>query len=578
MGDRTISIRKVVQRLMWPRRRVLFLGLVLIFISNFAGLVIPASTEYLIDDVIANRDYSLLTKILILIACAIVVQAIISFALTKLLSIEAHRIIAELRIELQKKVLSLPVGFFDRNKSGVLVQRIMNDVDGVRDILGKGFVHFVSGLITALFALGMLFYISTELTLYILIPVAFTAFLFYKSFSYLRPLYRKRRAENADVQGRLTETIGGITVVKGFNAEAQESAVFAKGVYRIYEYIKKTMTTEAWIESIATLFVGLTIILIMGFGSHKIISQELSIGEFLSFSIFLASVVAPVNQMSRVGSQLTDAFAGLDRTEEILSMTSENEDELRTVEMKSLHGHLSFNQVSFAYHTEKAVLKNITVDFLPNTITALVGPSGSGKSTLAGLITTLISPDSGSITIDGTELNKVTLDSYRRHIGMVMQEDFLFDGTIRENIVFSRPDASESDLQNAVTSAYVNEFTDKLALGLDTIIGERGVKLSGGQKQRISIARALLSDPKILILDEATSNLDMESEQMIQDSLSQLFEGRTTIVIAHRLSTIRKADQILVLDNGAIKETGTHDVLMDKKGTYFHLFNLQSKI
>ncbi|MFT6502836.1 MAG: subfamily B ATP-binding cassette protein MsbA [Crocinitomicaceae bacterium] len=578
MQTKKVSTLKVFKSLVWPRRYVILIGLALLVISKLAALVLPWATRYLFDNVIVHQDSELLLIISAWVLGAIAVQSITSYILTRILSIEAHRIIAKLRVQVQEKVLSLPMHFFDQNKSGVLVRRIMNDVDGVRDILGTGLIQLIGGMVTTVVSLLFLFSISWELTLYVSIPAVLTGIIYLKSFTYLRPLFRKRREVNATVQGRLTETLGGIAIVKGYNSEKPETEVFEKGVYRIFKYVKKTMNTQALVNSVTGFLAGLAFAIVMWIGGNMVIQDELTIGEFLSFTLFLAYGFSPLIQIGRIGSLLTDAFSGLDRTEELMNLNSEADDEERTIVLKDLVGHIEFKDVVFSYNEGKEVLKGININMQPGSVTALVGTSGGGKSTIAGLVASHFSADEGTVLIDGSDLSKVVLNSYRSQLGMVLQNDFLFEGTIKENILFSKPDASIEALNAAVKSAYVDEFTDRFEDGIDTRIGERGVKLSGGQRQRVSIARALLADPKILILDEATSNLDVESELMIQQSLNNLLNGRTTLVIAHRLSTIQKANQILVIDEGMIKETGTHDELIEKKGTYFDLFTLQSKI
>jgi ABC-type multidrug transport system fused ATPase/permease subunit len=416
------------------------------------------------------------------------------------------------------------------------------------------------------------------MTLFTLIPLAIFAIIALKAFKVIRPIFRARGKINAEVTGRLTETLGGIRVIKGFNAAEQEALVFEKGVHELFVNVKKSLTATAFMTSSATFLLGLATTGIMGIGGYKIMMEALTLGEFLSFTFLLGLMVAPIVQMSNIGSQLTEALAGLDRTEELMNETGEAEDPLRTIQLKKLQGALSFKEVSFAYEEEKDVLHSISFNAAAGETIALVGSSGSGKSTIAGLVATFINPDQGEITIDGHPLRKVTLESYRKQLGVVLQDEFLFEGTIKENILYARPNASNESLLEAVNAAYVNEFTDRFDAGLDTLIGERGVKLSGGQRQRIAIARAILANPSILILDEATSNLDTESEALIQKSLATLTEGRTTFVIAHRLSTIRKAHKILVIEGGKIAEQGTHDQLIEAKGRYFDLFTYQAKI
>lgn len=562
----------------WPRRNIVALGLLLIIISRLASLVLPGASKYLVDDVIVNKDMEMLKLLLIAVIAAITVQAITSFALTRLLSVEAQLLISKLRAQVQQKILSLPISFFDNTKSGALVSRVMTDVEGVRNLVGTGLVQLVGGTITAIISLVLLIRISPMMTLYVLVPVGVFAFIAMKAFGYIRPIFRERGVINAEVTGRLTETLNGVRVIKGFNAEDQENATFAAGVERLFLNVKKSLTSTALVTSSATFLLGLASTGIMGIGGYQIIQDNMTMGDFISFTLYLGFMIAPIVQMSNIGSQLTEAFAGLDRTEEIMNMDPEDIQEQRPIQLTRLHGDYKFENVSFAYEEGKEVIHNISFEAKAGTVTALVGSSGSGKTTIAGLAATFLTPKGGRITVDGHDLSKVSLKSFRRYLGVVLQDDFLFEGTIRENILFPRPNATEEQLQNAVLAAYVNEFTDRFDDGLDTVIGERGVKLSGGQRQRIAIARAILADPKVIILDEATSNLDTESEAMIQKSLTGLMKDRTTFVIAHRLSTIRRADQILVIEDGKIAERGTHDELIEKKGRYFDLYTYQARI
>lgn len=541
-------------------------------------MVLPGASKYLMDNVIVNKDMHMLKILLAVVASSIIVQAVTSYLLTKLLSVEAQHLISLLRIKVQKKILSLPISYFDNNKSGALVSRIMTDVEGVRNLVGTGLVQLIGGLLTSVISLVLLIRISPMMTFYVLVPVAIFAVVALKAFTYIRPIFKMRGVINADVTGRLTESINGVRVIKGFNAEAQENKIFEKGVEQLFLNVKKSLTSTAIITSSATLLLGLASAGIMGFGGYMIIQGELTFGDFLAFTLYLGFMIAPIVQMSNIGSQLTEAFAGLDRTEEIMNMEPEDDKSVRTIPLGDIKGDIKFENVSFAYEEGKEVVRGISFDAALGSVTALVGSSGSGKTTIASLAATFITPDSGKITIDGTDLSKVILTDYRKHLGVVLQDDFLFEGTIRENILFARPDAGEGRLNKAVKSAYVNEFTDRFENGLDTVIGERGVKLSGGQRQRIAIARAILADPKIIILDEATSNLDTESESLIQQSLNELMRGRTTFVIAHRLSTIRKADQILVIEAGEIAESGNHEDLIKKHGRYYELFTYQARI
>jgi len=543
-----------------------------------ASLVLPGASKYLIDEVIVKKDLNMLKILIGVVAGSILVQAVTSYLLTKLLSVEAQHLISQLRLQVQKKILSLPISFFDNNKSGALVSRIMNDVEGVRNLVGTGLVQLIGGLLTAVVSLVLLIRISPMMTLYVLLPVALFAVVAAKAFTYIRPIFKKRGVLNAEVTGRLTETINGVRVIKGFNAEEQENKTFEKGVEQLFLNVKQSLTSTAIITGSATLLLGLASAGIMGIGGYMIINGELTFGEFLSFTLYLGFMIAPIVQMSNIGSQLTEAFAGLDRTQEIMNMDPENDVQTRTINLPVLKGDIRFEHVSFSYEEGKEVVKDISFDAPAGSVTALVGSSGSGKTTIASLAATFITPDSGTITIDGIDLSKVMLSEYRQHLGVVLQDDFLFEGTIRENILFARPNATAESLAKAVSSAYVDEFTDRFEKGLDTVIGERGIKLSGGQRQRITIARAILANPKIILLDEATSSLDTESEALIQQSLNELMKGRTTFVIAHRLSTIRKAHQILVIEAGKIAERGNHQELIDKKGRYYELFTYQARI
>jgi len=540
--------------------------------------VLPGASKYLMDDVIAKGNIEMLKTILIVVGAAIIVQAVTSFLLTKLLSVEAQHLIAILRAQLQKQILKLPIRFFDNNKSGALVSRIMSDVEGVRNLVGTGLVQLFGGILTAVISLVLLINISPMMTLYTLVPVAIFGFISLKAFGYIRPIFRERRVINAEVTGRLTETLGGVRVIKGFNAEAQEVKTFEAGVDRLFQNVKKSLTSTSLLTSSATFLLGIASTGIMGIGGYMIVEHQLTIGEFLSFTLYLGFMIAPIIEMSNIGSQLTEAMAGLDRMEEIMNMSPEDDGSVRNIELKNINGEIIFDNVSFAYEEGKTVLKDISFTAKPGTVTALVGTSGSGKTTIAGIAASFLTPEIGKVTIDGNDMSKVTLNSYRSNLGVVLQDDFLFEGTIKENILFPRPEASENRLLSAVKAAHVHEFTDRLEDGLQTLIGERGIKLSGGQRQRVAIARALLADPKILILDEATSNLDMESESFIQESLKELMKGRTTFVIAHRLSTIRQADQILVIEKGEIKERGSHQELIDKKGRYYDLYTYQARI
>lgn len=578
MAKKGVSFKWAAREFIWPRRGILSVGLVLIVIRSLAGLVLPYYTKTLVDDIVPNHRLDDLYNLLLIVGGAIFVQAAVSFALTRLLSVEAQHLIAELRAKVQRKLLALPIAFFDNNKSGALVSRVMTDVEGVRNLVGTGLVQLIGGSLTAILALVYLIKINAIMTVCVLVPVLLFAVVMMKAFGKIRPIFRERGKINAEVTGRLTETLNGIRVIKGFSAEEQENASFETGVDRLFQNIKKSLTATALITSSSTFLLGLASVGIMGIGGYFMMEGTMSIGDFMSFILFLGFMVAPIVQMSNIGSQLTEALAGLDRTQELMQMDEEDDPETRTTRLKDIKGNMVFNNVSFSYEESKEVLHEISFEAPRGSVTALVGSSGSGKSTIAGLAATFLNPESGSVLLDGVDLATVNLASYRSNLGVVLQDDFLYEGTIRENIAFARPNANKQQVEAAAKGAYVDEFTDRFDDGLDTLVGERGVKLSGGQRQRISIARALLADPKIIILDEATSNLDTESEAFIQKSLAQLMRDRTTFVIAHRLSTIQKADQILVIEEGRIEERGKHDELIAAKGRYHDLFTYQSRI
>ncbi|WP_339844538.1 ABC transporter ATP-binding protein [uncultured Dokdonia sp.] len=573
-----VTITSAFKTIIWPRRKLVFIGLILIVIGRLASLVLPWKSKALLDDIIPNKDMAALYDLLWLVGVALLIQAITSFLLTRILSVQAQYLISELRAQVQKKVLSLPISFFDNTKSGALVSRIMSDVEGVRNLIGTGLVQLVGGTITAVISLVLLIRINALMTLFVFLPVAIFGYVALRAFKYIRPIFRNRGKINAEVKGRLTETLSGVRVIKGFGAEEQENKSFEEGVDRLFQNVKKSLTATAVMSSSSTFLLGLASVGIMGIGGYFMIQGEMTTGEFLFFTLLLGFMIAPIVQMSNIGSQLTEALAGLDRTEELMNMTPEDEIGNRDIELEHFKGDIKFENVSFSYEKGKEVIHNISFEAKAGTKVALVGSSGSGKSTIAGLSATFLNPQQGVVSVDGQDLSRVKLPSFRKHLGVVLQDEFLFEGTIRDNIMFPRPDASEERLQEAVKAGYVNEFTDRFEDGLDTLIGERGVKLSGGQRQRIAIARAILAAPKVIILDEATSNLDTESEALIQKSLSQLVKDRTTIVIAHRLSTIKKADQILVIEDGRIAEQGTHDELIDKEGRYFDLYTYQAKI
>ncbi|MBT3542542.1 MAG: ABC transporter ATP-binding protein [Flavobacteriaceae bacterium] len=578
MSKKKVSFRWAFKEFIWPRRKIVSLGLFLILVRSLSGLVLPYASKNLIDEVIPSKDIEALTYLLIVVCIALLFQSVSSFSLTRLLSVEAQHLISILRASVQQKLLKLPISFFDNNKSGALVSRVMTDVEGVRNLVGTGLVQLFGGSITAIISLVILIKINGQMTLFVLVPVLIFAVIALKAFGYIRPIFRARGKINAEVTGRLTETLNGIRVIKGFNAEDQEKDVFEKGVEELYQNVKKSLTATALMTSSSTFLLGLASAGIMGMGGYFIMNNTMTYGEFVSFTLFLGFMIAPIVQMSNIGSQLTEAFAGLDRTQELMRIPEENNLEIRTLKLNQIEGNVSFKNISFSYDDKTDVLHDISFEAPKGSVTALVGSSGSGKSTIAGLATAFLNPNSGKVLIDGVDLAKVDLKSFRSQLGVVLQDDFLYEGTIRENILFPRPNATEEELLVAVEGAYVNEFTDRFEEGLDTLIGERGVKLSGGQRQRISIARALLAKPKIVILDEATSNLDTQSEAFIQKSLAVLMRDRTTFVIAHRLSTIQKADQILVVEEGDIVERGKHEELIKRKGRYFELYTYQTRM
>ena len=575
---KNVSFKWAFKEYIWPRRKMLGLGLILILIQSAFGLVAPYASRFLFDDIVPNKDMEGLWVLLVVVSSSILIRSLTSFSITRLLSVQAQHMISQMRVEVQSKIMKLPVSFFDNHKSGALVSRVMTDVEGVRNLVGTGFVQLIGGTLTSIVSIVLLLQISPIMTVSVLIPLLVFAVVMLKAFGYVRPIFRERGKINATVQGNLTETLGGVRVIKAFNAEEQENINFEKGVNRLYENVKKSLTATAVIGSSSIFLIGLASTGIMGIGGYFMMGGTMTVGEFLSFTLLLGFMIAPIVQMGNIGSQLTDALAGLDRTQELMKMKEEDDPEVRITSLKDIKGGIKFQDVSFSYKESIEVLHNISFEAKPGSVTALVGSSGSGKSTIAGLVATFLNPVSGKVTIDSIDITTVNLSSFRKHLAVVLQDDFLFEGTIRENILFPRPDASEEELEGAVKGAYVDEFTDRFEDGLETIIGERGVKLSGGQRQRISISRAILADPKIIILDEATSNLDTESETYIQKSLNELMKNRTTFVIAHRLSTIRQADQILVIENGRIVERGTHEKLLAAEGRYNQLHTYQSRI
>ncbi len=573
---KTAATLKTVWPDLWalvrPRRALLALGLLLMVINRVSGLVLPASTKVLVDDIVLKRRAGLLVPLVAAVLGATLIQGATSFSLTQLLSKEAQRLIAELRRKVQAHVGRLPVAYYDSNKTGTLVARIMSDVEGVRNLVGTGLVEFAGGLLTALIAFVVLIRISPTMTLFAFSCLVLFSLGLKKAFVTIRPIFRERGKINAEVTGRLIETLGGVRVVKGYHAEAREEGVFAEGVHRLLGNVLKTLTATSVMSLSSTALMGIVGAVVMFMGARQIMAGTLTLGGFFTYTMFLGYLVAPIFQVVNIGTQITEAIAGLERTHEVLAERPEDRDPERTIALPAIEGAIRFEHVDFAYDADKPVLKNVTFEALPGTVTALVGSSGSGKSTIIGLVAGFYKPDAGRILIDGVDLGRVRLDSYRAALGVVLQESFLFDGTIRENVAFSRPEATEEEIRRACRIARVDEFAERFTEGYDTVVGERGVKLSGGQRQRISIARAILADPRILILDEATSSLDSESEALIQEGLSFLMRGRTTFVIAHRLSTIRRAEQILVVESGEIVERGTHGELFAARGRYHDLY------
>ncbi len=565
-------------QLIRPRRALMMLGFGLMIINRVSGLILPYSTKYLIDDVIGKRHFQLLYPLVGIVLLATLVQGLTSFALTQTLSKAAQKLIAELRRRVQEHVGRLSVSYYDANKTGILVSRIMSDVEGVRNLIGTGLVDFAGGLLTAVIAFAVLIRISPVMT-----AIAFGFLLVFgiglrKAFKTIRPIFRERAKINAEVTGRLTESLGGVRVVKGYHAEQREHQVFSKGVERLLQNVFRTLTATSVMSLSSSTLMGIIGAIVMFMGTRQILAGKLTLGGFFTYTMFLGYLAAPLFQVVGIGTQITEAIAGLERTREVLNETPEDEDPGRTLTLPEIRGEVAFQEVTFAYEQEKTVLHDISFRAPSGTVTALVGSSGSGKSTIIGLIAAFHTPNQGKILVDSVALCTVRLESYRTQLGMVLQDSFLFDGTIRENVAFSKPDATEEEILRACAIARVDEFAEKHELKYDTVIGERGVKLSGGQRQRVSIARAILANPRILILDEATSSLDSESEGMIQEGLSYLMQGRTTFVIAHRLSTIRRADQILVVEGGRIVERGTHQSLFELGGRYFELYTKQHGI
>jgi ABC-type multidrug transport system fused ATPase/permease subunit len=560
-----------------PRKGLLIAGLCLMALNRVAGLVMPYTSKPLLDKVLSpvHPKPQLLPQIIGLVFCAMVVQAITSFSLTQLLSKAGQRLIAEMRRHVQRHVGLLPVTYYDENRTGTLVARIMSDVEGVRNLVGTGLVEFVGGILTAGMVFIYLMYLSPAVTLTVFSVLGVFVFFLQYGFKTIRPIFRERAKINAEVTGRLTESLGGVRVIKGYHAEEREATVFSGGVERLLQNVMKSLTMTSALSAASTTMLGIVSSIVMWMGGHRVLGNTWTTGAYFQYNLFLAFMIAPVFQVVNIGTQLTEAFAGLDRTGEIMAELEENQDPRRKAQMPPIEGKVRFENVEFAYEQDKPVLHGISFEADPGSVTALVGSSGSGKSTIISLLCAFHTPTSGQVQVDGVDLASVNLNTFRSQLGVVLQDSFLFDGSIRENIMFSRPEATEEQFLFACRTARVDEFAERYPEGYSTIVGERGVKLSGGQRQRLSIARALLAQPRILILDEATSSLDSESEAMIQAGLAQLMMGRTTFVIAHRLSTIRRADQILVVEQGRIVERGNHAELFALGGRYFDLYTRQ---
>jgi ABC-type multidrug transport system fused ATPase/permease subunit len=577
-GKGSTKVMSEVWKLVKPLRWTLAGSFLLMIVNRLSSFAMPVSSRYLINDVMYKHQFDKVPLIVGAVAGAALIQGITIYILNQQLSITGQRLIAELRMQVQQHIGRLPVSFYDENRTGALVARIMTDVEGVRNLIGAGFLDFAGGILTGIIALVILIRISTLMTVLTICILIFFGWFLKRIFGVTRPLFRERSRINAEVTGRLTESLGGVRVVKGYQAEESEARVFAEGVTRLFESIKKSIAAQSFLSLCSTTVIGIVGALVMYLGATEVRMHRLDVGAYVEFTMLLAFMVAPIAQLVSVGTQLTEALAGLDRTAEILNETEEDREPTRTRIVEPIKGDVAFKDVSFAYIPGKPVLHGIGFEAQAGTVTALVGASGSGKSTIISLVCGFHTSNTGSITIDGVDLNSIRLSSFRQQLGVVLQDTFLFDGTIRENVLFSRPRATEQQIMNACRIARVDEFAESFSDKYETVIGERGVKLSGGQRQRLSIARAILADPRILILDEATSSLDSESEAMIQDGLSYLMQGRTTFVIAHRLSTIRRAEQILVVEQGRIVERGTHGFLYRLRGRYYDLYTRQHSL
>jgi subfamily B ATP-binding cassette protein MsbA len=571
----TAAAWREAKALIWSHRRRLTIGLVLMLIGRLAGLVLPASSKWLIDEVLGNGRTELLMPLALAAGVATLIQAVTSFGLSQILGVAAQRAIADMRKRVQARVMRLPVRYFDSTQTGVLVSRIMSDADGIRNLVGTGLVQLVGGFVTAILGMGVLFWLNWRLTAVTLLVLgAFGGGMAY-AFRTLRPLFRERGKINAEVTGRLTEALGGIRIVKSYTAEHREAIVFAKGAHRLYRNVAKSMTGVSATTAGSTVIIGIIGVLMIWLGGRAIIAGEMTLGDLMMYIFFVGLVAAPLVSIASIGTQITEALAGLDRIREILDMPTEIDEDAARQSIGPLRGEVTFENVWFEYAEGQPVLRGVSFTAAPGTTTALVGSSGSGKSTLISIVMAFNRPIKGRVLVDGHDLADTRLRDYREQVASVLQDNFLFDGTIAENVGYAKPGATLDEIKAACRIAHCDEFISRFPEGYRTIVGERGIKLSGGQRQRVSIARAILANPRILILDEATSSLDSDSEQMIQDGLKQLRSGRTTFVIAHRLSTIRSADQILVLEAGEIVERGTHAELLEMNGRYRQLYDKQ---
>ena len=561
--------------LVWKHRHRLALGMAIMIVNRLAGLVLPWTSKFLMDDVVGRQNWDLLPKLAMAAGAATVVDAATSFANSQILGVAAQRAITDMRKEVESHVMRLPIRYFDSTKTGVLISRIMTDAEGIRNLVGTGLVQLTGSVLTAVMALGILIYLNWHLTAVTILVLGTFGFVMATAFKRLRPLFRERGQINAEVTGRLGETLGGVRIVKAYTAEKREELVFAKGAHRLLRNVARSMTGVSAVGAFSAIVIGLIGISMMLVGGSSIRAGAMTIGDFVMYLTLTALITVPVVQLASIGTQLTEAFAGLDRIREIRRMATEDDEDASRMPLPDVRGEVAFRDVTFEYNEGAPVLKNVSFHAPAGSTTALVGSSGSGKSTLISLVMTFNRPKSGQVLVDGHDLNAVRLRDYRNHLGVVLQDNFLFDGTIGENIAYARPHATREEIVAVSRIAHCDEFIQGFEQGYDTVVGERGVRLSGGQRQRVAIARAILADPRILILDEATSSLDSESEAMIQDGLKSLRRGRTTFVIAHRLSTIRSSDQILVLEHGEIVERGTHEELLATEGRYRQLYDKQ---